>query len=89
MHPLSCLSADKDHKNENIHLYKIECNENMTKSCYASFRTFSLYYETNHIRFLGSQMIELSHFYELCGCKDLGEVQLEHGCKLSRRRRIK
>ena len=34
-------------------------------------------------------MVEFSHFYELYGCKDLGEVLLEHGCKLSRRRKIK
>ena len=27
-------------------------------------------------------MVDFSHFYELCGCKDLGEIQLEHGCKL-------
>ena len=71
MHHLSCLSADKDYKNKNIHFYMVECDENMTKSCYASFLTFPLYYETNPISFLGSQMVEFSHLYELCGCKDL------------------
>ena len=34
-------------------------------------------------------MVEFSHFHELYGCKDLGEVQLEHGYKLSKWRRIK
>ena len=34
-------------------------------------------------------MVEFSYFYESCGCNDLGEVQLEHGCKLSIRRRMK
>ena len=66
MHHLSCVSADKDYKNENIYFYIVECDKNMTKSCCASFSTFLL--------FCRSQMVELSHFYELCGCKDLGEV---------------
>ena len=34
-------------------------------------------------------MVEFSHFYELCGYKDLVEVHLEHGYKLSRRRKNK
>ena len=71
MHHLSRLSVDK---NENTHFYMVECDENMTKSCYASFLTFLLYYETNPIWFRGSQIVEFSCFYELCGCKDLGEV---------------
>ena len=49
MHHLSCLSADKDYKNENIHFYMVECDKNMTKSYHASFLTFSLYFETNPI----------------------------------------
>ena len=28
-------------------------------------------------------MVKFSLFYELCGCKDLCEVQLEHGGKLT------
>ena len=34
-------------------------------------------------------MVKFSHFYELCGYKDLGVGQLEHECKLSKKRRIK
>ena len=49
MHNLSCLRAHKDYKNENIHFYVVECDENMTKSCYGSFLIFSLNYETNPI----------------------------------------
>ena len=30
----------------------VECDENMTKFCYASFLTFLLYYETNPFDFL-------------------------------------
>ena len=53
MHYLSfALSADKDYKNENIHFYLVECNGNIIKSCYASFLTFSFYYETKPICFL-------------------------------------
>ena len=52
MHHLSCLSYDKDYKNDNIYLYMVKCDENMTKSSYASFLTFSLYYETNPTDFL-------------------------------------
>ena len=37
---LSCLSADKDYKNDNIHFYMVECDKNMIESCYASFLTF-------------------------------------------------
>ena len=33
-------------------------------------------------------MVEFSHFYELCECKNLGEVLWEHGYKRSRRRKI-
>ena len=51
-----------------------EYDENMTKSYDASFLTIWLYYETNPTWLLGSQMVEFSHFYELCRCKDLGEV---------------
>ena len=49
IHHLSCLNFDKDYKNDNIHFDMVECDENMTKSCYASFLTFLLYYETNPI----------------------------------------
>ena len=74
MYHLSCLSADKDYNNENINFYVVEWDENMTKSNHASFSTFWLLYETNPTWILGSQMFEFSHFYQLCGCKDLGKV---------------
>ena len=32
MHHLSCLSVDKYYNIENIYLYMVECDENMTKS---------------------------------------------------------
>ena len=73
MHHLSCLSFDKDFKNENIYFYMVECDENMTKSYHVSFLTFWLYYETNPTWLLGILMVEFSHFYELYGCKELGE----------------
>ena len=49
MHHLPCLGADQDYKNENIHLCMLECDENMSKSGYASFLAFLLDYETNPI----------------------------------------
>ena len=39
--------------------------------------------------FLEVKWLNSHIFYDLCGCKDLGEVQLEHVYKLSRRKRIK
>ena len=74
VHHLSNLSTFKCCNNENIYLYMAECGKNMTKSYQASFSTFWLYYETNSTGLLRSQMVEFLHFYELCWCKDLGEV---------------
>ena len=62
MHHLSCLSADKDYKKENTHFYIVECDENLTKSCYASFITFSLYYEANPFNFLEVKWLN-SHIF--------------------------
>ena len=74
MHHLSCLSVDKDYNNENIYFYMAKSGENMTKFYHVSFIILWFHYETNPICLLASQMAEFSHFYELCGCKDLGEV---------------
>ena len=74
MHHFSSWNVDKDYNNSNIYFYMTECGENMTRYYYASFLILWLYYETNPIWFLGSEMVDFSHFYKLCGCKDLGEV---------------
>ena len=37
MHHLSCLSVDKDYRNDNIYFYMVECDENMFKSYHESF----------------------------------------------------
>ena len=74
MHHLSCLSVDRDFNNENIYFYMDECNESITKCYHASFLIFLVYYETNPIWLLESQVVEFSHFYELSRCKDLSEV---------------
>ena len=43
-------------------------------SYHESFYMLWVYYETNPIWLLGSQMGEFSKFFELCECKDLGEM---------------
>ena len=72
MHHLSCLSVDKDYKN--FYFYMDECDENMTKSYHASFLTFWLYYKLTPLDFLKVKWLNSHIFYELCGCKGLGEV---------------
>ena len=71
MHHLSRLGVDKDYKNENIYFYMAECGENITKSYHVSA---FICYVINPISLFRSQMIEFTHFYELCEFKDLGKV---------------